>query len=104
MTGLLKKKYYVAVLDKDEDFISKVMNTLKSWYNNRIIIKSYTDCHEMFAAVNLGKANKNPFDVAVLSPDEVAEKMVLRHSNPDMKIIVCKDECSLKEEAEKVML
>lgn len=105
MTGLLTKKYHVAILDNENGgFVSKVVESLKKWYSDKIVIRTYTDSHSMFEAMSLNKSKNKPFDIAVLSPGKVAERMVLQRSNPSLKILVCKDEQTLKTETSKVML
>lgn len=105
MTGLLTKKYHVAILDNTEEgFVSKVVGALQEWYKNRIVIKTYTDTRTMFEAVNLNKAKNKPFDMAVISPELMAERMVLQRANPQLKVVVCKDESSFKNETSKVLL
>lgn len=105
MTGLLTKKYHVAILDNEQNgFVPIIVGALKSWYHNKVIIKTYTNTRQMFEAVNLNKAINKPFDMAVLSPNKEAEQLVLKRVNPDMKVVICKDAYSLHTEASKVML
>ena len=102
MTGLLVKKYHVAVLaNGDNGLVRQIIDSLYKWYNNRIVIKTYNDSHALFEAVNVNKARNRPFDCAVLPPKQDAEKMVLQRSNPALKVIVCKDAQSLKAELQE---
>jgi hypothetical protein len=105
MTGLLVKKYHVAILDNDNNgFVTKVVGALKTWYSNRIVIKTYSDTQSMFEAVNLNKAKNNPFDMAVVSSDLMAERLVLQRVNPKMRVVVCDDEKTFKREASETLL
>jgi hypothetical protein len=104
MTGLFIKKYHVAVLDNNNEFVSTIVNSLKSWYNDKIVVETYKNAHDMFEAVNINEIRNNPFDLAVLTPAQYAEKMVLKQSNPDLKVILCKDPQALKFETVKALL
>lgn len=104
MTGLLVKKYHVAVFSPDTGFASQVVNALREWYNNQVVIKTYDDTHAFFEAVSVNKANKHPFDCAVLAPRQEAERMVLRQSNPNLKVIVCKDTKNVHAQVCRAML
>lgn len=105
MTGLLVKKYHIAILDNDNNgFVTKVVGALKTWYSNKVVIKTYSDTQAMFEAVNLNKAKNNPFDLAVVSSELMAERLVLQRVNPMMKVVVCDDEQTFKKEASKVLL
>lgn len=105
MTGLLVKKYHIAILDNDNNgFVTKVVEALKTWYSNKVVIKTYTNSRAMFEAVNLQKAKNNPFDLAVVSSELMAERLVLQRVNPKMKVVVCDDAKTFKAEASKVLL
>jgi len=104
MTGLLVKKYHIAILNTESDFVSKMVETLKQWYNNKVVIRTYTDSYSMFEAVNVNKAKNKPFDMAVIGPSQLAERLVLQRANPSLKIVVCSDETSLHREVSKVLL
>ena len=105
MTGLLMKKYHVAVLDNNNNgFVKKVVGVLKTWYNNKIVIQTYQDTHEMFEAVNVNRAKNKPFDMAVVSPDQMAERLVLQRANPNLKVVVCEDEQAFRAASAKVLL
>lgn len=105
MTGLLTKKYHVAILENTEGgFVSRVVDALQEWYKNKIVIKTYSDTREMFEAVNLNKAKNKPFDMAVISPELMAERMVLQRANPQLKVVVCKDHNTFRTETSKVLL
>jgi len=105
MTGLLIKKYHVAILENDEHgFVNKVVEALKSWYSDRIVIHTFDDTHDLFEAVNINKATNKPFDMAVLGAEKMAERMVLQHSNPALKIVMCQDETGLKRDCLSALL
>jgi hypothetical protein len=105
MTGLLLKKYHVAILDNDNNgFVKRVVGALKEWYSHKIVIKTYSNCHAMFEDVNLQKAKNHPFDMAVVSSELIAERLVLQRVNPNMRVVVCDDEDTFKKEASKVLL
>lgn len=105
MTGLIIKKYHVAVLNTDTDaVVEKMVAALKEWYHNRVVIETYKDTYAMFEAVNVNKARNKPFDVALVSPNDIAEKMVLQRSNPSLKVLVCQDAKTFKSEASKLLL
>jgi len=105
MTGLLIKKYHIAILDHDNDgFVTRVVGALKTWYSNKVVIKTYYDTRSMFEAVNVNRAKNRPFDMAVFSPEQMAERMILQRTNPNLKVVVCRDEQTLRSEASKVLL
>lgn len=104
MTGLLVKKYHVAVFSSDDSFVNQVVTALKKWYDNQVVIKTYDDTYAFFEAVNVNKAKKQPFDCAVLAPRNDAEKLVLRQSNPNLRVIVCKDTHNVPAEVSRGML
>lgn len=104
MTGLLIKKYHIAILDENQCFLARIVNSLKGWYNNKIVIKTYKNSESLIEAVNLNKAKNNPFDLTVLRRKEYAEKLILQRSNPNMTILVC-DSCEdLKKITDKLLL
>lgn len=105
MTGLFVKKYHVAIFDEDESFIERITNALKSWYDKRIVIESYTDSSSMFKAVNMSNAKNKPFDLAIFgSNDCKAKEMILKHTCPNLPIVTFKDETKLQKEASKFLL
>jgi hypothetical protein len=104
MIGVIFKKYHIAVLDDDINFITKMVSALKLWYDDKVVIESFDNPRDMFEAVHISEVNHKPFDFAVLSPNEEMEKLVLRQSNPSLKVILCKDENSLKSETSKIFL
>lgn len=104
MTGLFIKKYHVAVLEEDENFLSRMMDAMKTWYQGRIVIEGFTDSRDMFEAINLSKAKKEPFDMAILSLNEVPEKLVLKQSVPSLNVVMCNDVASLKSEASRCLI
>lgn len=104
MTGLLLKKYHIAVFNEDEEFVQRILSSLKSWYENRIIVETYTDSYSMFEAVNTSKVKNRPFDLAIFNSDEYAGKMVLKQTSPSLQVLLCKDEASLKKETSKILL
>ena len=93
MIGLLTKKYHVAILDEGTDgFVNRVIGVIRTWYSGKVIIKTYTDVHELFEAANLNRERNKPFDLTILCSKKDAERMILEQSNPNMKVIVCNDE------------
>jgi hypothetical protein len=104
MTGLFVKKYHVAVMDEDKTFASQVVSALKSLYNSRIVIETYSDSQQMFNAINDFKAKSCPFDLMVMSPNDIAEKMILQITDPKMPVLLCQDIKTLKVEASKFLL
>jgi len=106
MTGLLRNKYNVTVLGNrhNDRWVSQIVAALQQWYSNRVVVQTYPDSHTLFEAVGVGKVKNKPIDLAVLTPDRDAEKMVLKQSNPNLKVIICRDTAALKTEASKVML
>jgi len=104
MAGLLSKKYHIAILDNDDGFVARMVESLKSWYSNKIVIQTYQDTHSMFEAVNVKNARNKPFDLAVMSPDQMAERLILQRANPNLKVVVYHDEQTLKDETSKLLL
>lgn len=104
MTGVLKKKYHVAIMDNDKIFVTKVVNALKEWYNNRIVVRTFTNSSTMFEGINFCKANKCPFDLTVMNTQDLAEKMILKQTDPNMMVLLCKDVEGLKHETDKLVL
>jgi len=105
MTGLLSKKYHIAILDSDDDgFVTRVVDSLLMWYSNKVVIQTYRDTREMFEAVNLYRAKNKPFDIVFVKPEQMAERLVLQRANPLLKVLACKDAKTLKAAADKVLL
>lgn len=107
MTGLLRNKYNIAVLGNSRDndgLVSQIVSVLNKLYNHRIVINTYQDSYTLFEAVGVGNAKNKPVDLAVLTPGNDAEQMILKQSNPNLKVIICKDTSTLKDEASKAML
>ena len=104
MTGFIFKKYHVAVLEENESFLARMIISLKSWYQNKIVVEPFTSSREMFEAINVNEVKNKPFDVAVLNSEGDVEQMILKRSNPSLKVIRCQDEQSLKKETAKILL
>lgn len=106
MTGLFIKKYYVAIYDENEDSINRIINALKSWYDNRIVIESYDNPNNMFRAVNMSNAKNRPFDLAIFGSDDIfkAKQMILKYTCPDLPVVSFKDEEKLHREVSKFLL
>ncbi len=106
MTGLLTKKYHIAVLGNEANsgFVSQMVSALRQWYSDKAVIETYNDTYDLFEAVNVNRVRNKPFDIAVMSPQQLAEKLVLQRSNPALKVIVCQDAKTFRTEASKVML
>jgi len=104
MTGLLMKKYHVAVLDKDADFVERVVSALKSLYHHRLVIKTYNNSRDMFEAINVSKAKKTPFDLTILGEKKIAERLVLKQTDPEMKVLCCCDENCLRKQMSSLTL
>ena len=92
MTGLIVKKYHIAVLDEDGTFLTRAITTLKTWYDNKIVVKTYSNSRQMFEDISINKAKNRPFDAAVLSSKDAPVSMVLKQTDPSLKILMCKDE------------
>ena len=104
MTGLFIKKYHVAVLEEDENFLAKMIGAMKTWYQGHIVVEGFTDSRNMFEAINLSKAKNRPFDLAILSSDEFLEKMVLKQSVPSLNVVMCNDVASLRIAASRCLI
>ena len=105
MTGLFHTKYRIAVYDENKDIIRRITQTLKSWFDDKIVVESYTDSREMFVDMNLAKAHNKPFDMTIVGPDQGPEAaMVLKQSDPSMGVIDLKDEKALKKDTVKLTL
>ncbi len=102
MTGLIVKKYHVAVLDEDGSFLTRVITTLRMWYNNKVVVKTYANSRQMFEGISINKAKNCPFDAAVLSSKDAPISMVLKQTDPSLKILMCKDEQTFKMEVTKL--
>lgn len=105
MTGVFKQKYKIAVYDEDISLVKRIATTLKSWFSNKIEIKSYTNSREMILDLNLAKAKNKPFDITIMGPDEWdASSIVLKHTDPSMQVIRYKDDKTLKKDTAKLSL
>lgn len=103
MTGFFRNKYYVAIYNSDVEFLTRMFDTLKLLYNNKVVVQTYTDSYKMFEALNISVTNHKPFDIVVFSNNCIAQKMILSHTNPDLKVILCSDENALKNEVAKIL-
>ena len=93
MIGLFNKRYHVAILDTDAENIQKVISSIKSWYHDNVVIKTYHTSQSLFEAISINNIKHKPFDMAVLSNvDNKAEQLVLKHSNPDLRVILYTDD------------
>lgn len=104
MTGLFVKKFHVAVLDSDQGTFNGAVSSLKAICNHKVVVKTFSNSRALFQAINLEQATNHPFDMAVVSPNQLAEKMVLKQSNPDLRVVVCKDAQTLRDETLKLLL
>ena len=104
MTGLLNKKYHIAILDRNANILTEISTFLNLWYHGRVVVETYNDSYQMFEAVSVSKSKNKPFDIAIMSPEEVAEKMILKQTNPNLKVLTCTDANSLKTETSKILL
>jgi hypothetical protein len=106
MTGLFIRKYHVAIYDENEEFINRITDALKSWYDNRIVIESYNNSNHMFQAVNMSKAENRPFDLAIFSSNDISKtkQMILKHTCPNLPVVLFKNEEKLQIDASKFLL
>jgi hypothetical protein len=106
MTGLLIKKYHVAIYEENTHLVKRITDALKSWYDNRIVIESYNNPTHMFQAVNMCRAKNKPFDLAIFGSNEYfkSKQMVLKHTCPNLPIVMFKDEEKLQKETSKFLL
>lgn len=104
MTGFFIKKYHVAIYDENKQFINRITKALKLWYDNRIVIETYTDPKHMFRAVNLCKAKNKPFDLAIFNSHEQTKQMILKHTCPTLPVLLFKDEDKLQKETSQFLL
>jgi hypothetical protein len=98
-----RKKYHVAVVDSDPGFVHRMVEALKEWYSNRVIVQSYTSHDQMFVDLNLAKCSKKPFDMAVMKPEELPTSMILRRAMPSLKVVMCEDLQNLKRQTVGVL-
>ena len=105
MIGLFHQKYHVAVYGEDASLVNRIVNKLRSWFKNEVVVESYTDTHQMLVDFNVAQAKNKPFDMAILGPEEGMEsKIFLKHTNPLMDIIGYKDEKTLKKETVRLSM
>ena len=58
----------------------------------------------MFEDINAGKSEGEPFDVAVLDPDQIPERLVLKQVNPLLKVVMCHDSNTAMTEVSNALL
>lgn len=104
MTGLFVKKYHIAVFGEDKNFVTNIMYSLKEWYSNKVVVESYTDSYKMFEAINISEMKNSPFDLAVFNMTGVAQKMILKQTNPAVKVFLCSNGDALKKETDKILV
>lgn len=105
MTGLFHKKYNIAVYGENQLFVKRIATTLKAWFQNKAVVHSYTDSHQMFLDLNIAKAKNCPFDMTVVeSKTGVEASFVLKHVDPSMEVVSYKDVATLKKETAKLCL
>jgi hypothetical protein len=85
MIGYFKNKLYIAILGDGKDEISRMKNTIHSWYLD-IKIKTYQDSASLFEAINLNKLQNHPFDAVYVNSEQKAEKMILNRSIPELPV------------------
>ncbi len=97
-------KYHVAVYaENNKSLVKRISETLKSWFQNKIVVESYTDSHQMFVDFNVAKAKNKSFDMAIIGADEDrAARVVLKYADPNMEVIKYKDELTLKKDTGKL--
>lgn len=103
MTGLLHRKYNIAVLEENTVKMGIIIDLIKSWFGKRVVVKSYSDSKKLIRAINMNDAQNHPIDVAVLGPDEIAEKCLIQRYNPKTAVIVCDDYDTFKRDAYKIL-
>lgn len=106
MTGVFVKKYHVAIFDENEQFLKQISNSLKLWYNKRIVIETYSDPSCMFKAVNMNNAKNKPFDLAIFGSTDLTKvnRIILKHTCPDLPILMFKNDEKLQKETSKFLL
>lgn len=91
MIGLFHKRYHVAILENNENIV-EVINSIKHWYNDNVVIKIYHTSQSLFQGISENTLKHKPFDMAVLSEsNNKAEQLVLKRSNPDLAVVLYKN-------------
>jgi hypothetical protein len=104
MIGTLSRKYHVAIVDSDPGFVKTMVQALTEWYSNKVVVQTYTDRKRMFLEMNIAAAKEKPFDMAIMKTDELPTSMVLKRTNPSVKVVMCDNVQKLKQETAKVMV
>ena len=86
MIGYFNQKLYAAVLGNDEMRINSVVSTIKEWYDDNIVVKTYNDSRLLFEAITLNKLQNHPFDMLYITEKNEAEKRVISKTAPELKI------------------
>jgi hypothetical protein len=104
MASSLFRKYHVAVVDSDPSYVKKVLQALKDLYSNKVVVQTYTEHSKMFLDINLAAANRRPFDLAIMKSEEKPTSMVLKRTNPSVKIVMCDNVQSLEQDTAKLFV
>lgn len=97
MTGLFHNKYRIAVYSENGRLVKRISSVIKTLFQKKGIVESYTDSHQMFVDLNVAKAKNCPFDITIVSPPEGYEaKLILKKSNPKMEVVEYTDDMELK--------
>ncbi len=99
--SLLSRKYQIAVIDADPTFLIRMANALKDWYSNKITVKTYKDYDSLFLGINMAEVKQKPFDMAIMKTEELPTSMVLKHTKPAIKVLMCDSVQTLKSETDK---
>jgi hypothetical protein len=86
----LKKSVLVA--DENSKTLKEAVNIVKSKYGNKCFVMGVTNFRDLFKEIQLAKANKCPYDFALIHPPEdMSVTLVLNKTSPELKTMKYSD-------------
>jgi hypothetical protein len=105
MIGVFHQKYHIAIFSDDTALTKKILDKLKEWFKNNVIVETYSDPFKMLSDLNTSKAKNCPFDMTILSEDNdnsYSAGILLKHVNPSMMVVNYENDKKLKTDALKL--
>ena len=101
---MMGKRYKIALVSSDEDFLNRITDAIKNWLSKKAIIKTYDKSDaKLFLETNINKVKNRQFDVAIVGEDKFITSLILKRSCPELPVIVNNDLDRIMEETLRIL-